>query len=136
MRRSNLRSSKSPRQGCFKKENGLEAHKPEVGPNGESNGESNDWCGFGRSVQRALRGGRGGGVCRDRPDSDHGSRAGAVVRRTAAGAGGGGSRDAFAVGQPGAAAARARGAGGESAQAAGALRALTARTTGWTRSTR
>src|SRR5947209_9928651 len=105
-------------EGCFKKENGLEAHKPEVGPNGESN----DWCGSGRSLQRALRGGRGGGVCRDRPDSDHGSRAGAVVRRTAAGAGGGGSRDAFAVGQPGAAAARARGAGGESAQAAGALR--------------
>src|SRR5207247_6978257 len=80
------------RQGCFKKENGLEAHKPEVGPNGESNGESNDWCGSGRSVQRALRGGRGGGVCRDRPDSDHGSRAGAGGRRTARGRGGGVSR--------------------------------------------
>src|SRR6059058_6000176 len=105
-------------EGCFKKENGLEAHKPEVGPNGESN----DWCGSGRSLQRALRGGRGGGVCRDGPDSYHGGWAGAVVRGAGAGAGGAGSGDAFPVGQPGAAAVGARGAGGESAQAAGDLR--------------
>src|SRR5947209_20223265 len=68
-------------EGCFKKENGLEAHKPEVGPNGESN----DWCGSGRSLQRALRGGRGGGSSLDVPGSNDGGLAGSEDRGAGAG---------------------------------------------------